>query len=97
MADLLITVLVCFLLVVVFLYFFGKKEEGYYKDDDGNAVNESIFQGTVENYHQPESSDDKNVYDLLGNEYQKEAYEIGFGMGPGLYGSGRGNFEMVVQ
>lgn len=95
MADLLITVLICVLVVIAYLCFFGKKDEGYYKDDDGNAVNESIFEGTVENFKDV-SKKSESVYDLLGNAYEKEAYAIGFGMGPGLYGSGRGTSDMVI-
>lgn len=38
----------------------------------------------------------EDAYELLGNVDVDEAFNLGFGMGPGIYGSGRHTFEMNV-
>jgi|688.fasta_scaffold05356_12 hypothetical protein len=38
----------------------------------------------------------ESAYELLGNEYAQESFDVGFGMGPGLYGSGRHTVEMDI-
>ena len=38
----------------------------------------------------------ENAYELLGNVDPEQAFELGLGMGPGLYGSGRHFAEMTI-
>ena len=37
----------------------------------------------------------EDAYELLGNFDVEQAYDLGFGTGPGLYGSGRHYFDMM--
>lgn len=38
----------------------------------------------------------EDAYEILGNNDVDEAFKLGFGMGPGIYGSGRHFSEMVI-
>lgn len=81
----LLVVLVCFLVLfgVYCAWDSPKKKNEQYSIDD------SISQD--ENNEKMINGDD---YELLGEE-DFETFETGFGMGPGLYGSGRHTSEMI--
>lgn len=38
----------------------------------------------------------EDAYEILGVNNEQEAFDLGFGMGPGIYGSGRHFSEMVI-
>jgi len=38
----------------------------------------------------------EDAYELLGVNNEQAAFDLGFGMGPGIYGSGRHFSEMVI-
>lgn len=79
--------LVCTL--VLFLIFLWLLLRGCEKESIKDKVEDKIEDGNTQL---------DNAYEILtGHINQEESYDIGFGMGPGLYGSGRGNFEMVIH
>jgi hypothetical protein len=64
------------------------------RDDKGNEMYTSPYKSSdIEFLETPKS---ESSYDLLGNEYSQDAFNLGFGMGPGLYGSGRQTAEMDI-
>lgn len=87
-SDLLFLVLVA--LFIIWAVYANKNNESPPPSSISTAMNDD----RSSNYELINPRED--AYELLGNVDVDEAFNLGFGMGPGIYGSGRHTFEMNV-
>ena len=72
----------------------GKKHDSNKNESYSNAksVSSESSKSDIEYLPNPDTGDDG--FELLGVAPEEPAFQLGFGMGPGLYGSGRHTSEM---
>lgn len=90
MKDKILYVLLGVLFVMCMICMLNKRE--YKAEKYTSPVEIEKKSNDIEFLENPQQSS----YDLLGNEYAQEAFNLGFGMGPGIYGSGRHTAEMDI-